>query len=117
MAITEHVHIGRDNSATVQIEVKDADDVVIPLPLEGVTRMVCSFNGSGVEIDISDNSPTSQIYWQDDGTVVFDFGAVEGLKGLHTATLIGYDSAHPLGQVLCHGSGGPSSLSFNFVEY
>lgn len=117
MAITEQVHIGRDNSATVQIEVKGADGVVIPLPLEGITRMVCSFNGSGVEVDVSDNSPTSKIYWQDDGTVVFKFGAVAGLKGLHTSTLTGYDSAHPSGQDFCCGSGGPSSLSFNFVEY
>lgn len=116
MAITENVYCGRSNKATVQVEIKDSDGNIDASPLSGVTRMVCDFVESGVVVDVSDNSPTSQIYWQDDGTVVFDFGSLDGLKGLQKATLVAYDPAHPNGQVICYSEGGRNSLSFNFME-
>jgi hypothetical protein len=116
MAITENVYSGRSNKATVQVEIKNPDGNIVANPLSGVTRMVCDFVEPAVVVDVSDDSPTSQIYWQNDGAVVFDFGSLVGLKGLQKATLVAYDPTHPLGRVICYGEGGQNSLSFNFME-
>ena len=103
--ITEMVYLGRDNvNALLVSEDGQATD------LDGVTRIVMNFEGSGVQID--SNLSNEYISWSGN-TIELRLGSLDIPPGKYPTTLVAYDADHDDGQVLFHAI--ESSVLFWFV--
>lgn len=95
--ITELVYLSRDNINELTIA-EDGEAV----DFSGATRMVLSFDGSGVVVDSLLSN--EYINWSADGKVTLKLGDLPIAPSKYAATLVVYDVDHDDGQVIFHAA-------------